>query len=328
MKHSKIFCIALSILLPTFLIGCSTKTQQTVTTFSPSSTNGSTEVSVSNDASSSNNASKSADSTGDNNNKSNADPGTASENTPALKETVLNPTILSNVSGLSTKKIEWSWAYSPKSSAALLSKYHGYAFGDTSQKNIYLTFDEGYEYGYTSSILDTLKANNVQATFFVTASYVNGSFNGIKDIDLVNRMSKEGHIIGNHSVHHLSMPSITDENTFDSELTGVEKAVAKIPGAKISKFFRPPMGDFSELSLYYTQKLSYKTIFFSLAYKDYDVKNQPEPESAKKFLLASTKPGMICLLHAESKTNAAILDSLIKEWKSEGYTFKTLNELP
>ena len=238
------------------------------------------------------------------------------------------PIEVSNALGLQTKKIEWSWKYSPKDYATLLSKYHGYAFGDTSSKVIYLTFDEGYEYGYTPSILDTLKANNVKGAFFVTKDFVTGSFNGLKDIDLVKRMSNEGHLICNHSVHHQSMPSFTIESTFNMELTGVESLVDNIPGLKISKFFRPPMGNFSELSLYYTQKLGYKSIFFALAYSDWDTKNQPDPVTAKQNLLKETKPGMICLLHAESKTNASILDSLIKEWKSEGYEFKTLNELP
>ena len=239
----------------------------------------------------------------------------------------LSPIILNDISSLQRKTINWSWLYSPRDNSALLSKYHGYAFGQTSKKIIYLTFDEGYENGYTASILDTLKANNVKAAFFVTQPYVTGSFNGIQDIDLVKRMMNEGHIIGNHSVHHKSMPSITDEANFNSEIIDDESTVNNISGLKMSKFFRPPMGDFSELSLYYTQKLGYKSIFFSLAYHDYDPKNQPNPETAKIFLLKDTKPGMICLLHAVSKTNAEILDSLIKEWKSQGYEFRTLNDL-
>jgi len=244
------------------------------------------------------------------------------------KSKIFSPIILDNTSSIQRKTINWSWAYSPRDNSTLLSKYHGYAFGETSKKIIYLTFDEGYENGYTASILDTLKANNVKAAFFVTQAYVTGSFNGIKDIDLVKRMMSEGHIIGNHSVHHKSMPSITNETIFDSEIIENETTVNNIRGLKMSKFFRPPMGDFSELSLYYTQKLGYKSIFFSLAYKDYDPKNQLDPETAKENLLKQTKPGMICLLHAVSKTNAEILDSLIKEWKSEGYGFKTLNDLP
>lgn len=238
------------------------------------------------------------------------------------------PVTVANPESLQTKTIGWSWKYSPRDNAALLSKYKGYAFGDTSKKIIYLTFDEGYENGYTASILDTLKANNVNAAFFVTAPFVTGSYNGVKDTELLKRMINEGHLICNHSVQHKSMPSFTDESAFDKELSGVEAAVNSTPGLKISKFFRPPMGEFSELSLYYTQKLGYKSIFFAFAYNDYDVDNQPDPATAKSNILKETQPGMICLLHAVSKTNASILDSLIKDWKSQGYEFKTLNDLP
>lgn len=238
------------------------------------------------------------------------------------------PVVVANPLTLSTKAIAWSWMYSPRDNAALLSKYKGYGFGDTSKKYIYLTFDEGYENGYTSSILDTLKANNVHATFFVTKPYVIGSFKGVEDSELIKRMSKEGHIIGNHSVHHLSMPKFINEAAYDAELTGVEQAVDSIPGCKMSKYFRPPEGTFSELSLYYAQKLGYKSIFFALAHEDYDPDKQPNPEQAKQLLLKNTRDGMICLLHALSKTNANILDSLIKEWKSRGYEFKTLDDLP
>lgn len=250
--------------------------------------------------------------------------------TPRSTDTpeIFKPIASSDISSLSTKAMGWSWLYSSRDSADILAKYKGYGFGDTSKKIIYLTFDEGYENGYTPSILDTLKANNVKATFFVTKPYVTGSYNGVPDSELLKRMSREGHIIGNHSVQHKSMPIFTNEAAFNAELTGVEEVVNSIPGCKMSKYFRPPEGTFSELSLYYTQKLGYKSIFFSLAYKDYNVDNQPAPEEAKATLLKNTRNGTICLLHAVSKTNAEILDSLIKEWKSQGYEFKTLDELP
>lgn len=244
------------------------------------------------------------------------------------KEKSITPQIITDTSTLSTKAIPWSWLYSSRDSADLLAKYKGYSFGDTSKKIIYLTFDEGYENGYTSSILNTLKANGVHAAFFVTKPYVTSSFKGVPDTELVKRMINEGHIIGNHSVQHKSMPTFTNETTFNSELIGVEEAVNSIPGCRMSKYFRPPEGTFSELSLYYTQKLGYKSIFFSFAYQDYDVDNQPNPETAKATILKNTRNGMICLLHAVSKTNATILDGLIKEWKNRGYEFKTLDDLP
>lgn len=250
------------------------------------------------------------------------------EAVPKLEEKSFTPKVQVDESSINNKSIPWSWLYSPRDSAELLSKYQGYAFGDTSKKIIYLTFDEGYENGYTSSILDTLRANNVRAAFFVTKPYVIGSFNGVSDSDLLKRMSKEGHIIANHSVQHKPMPTFKSEDAFNAELTGVEEAVNNIPGCKMSNYFRPPEGTFSELSLYYTQKLGYKSIFFAFAYQDYDVDKQPSPEAAKENILKNTRNGMICLLHAVSKTNASILDSLIKEWKNRGYEFKTLDEIP
>ena len=234
-----------------------------------------------------------------------------------------------DVSTLNKERRGWSWLYSPTEAKNVLDKYQGYANGDTSKKYLYLTFDEGYENGYTESILDTLKANDVKAAFFITGAYVEGSYKGKKNVELLKRIASEGHIIGNHSVNHKSMPSLHDEEEFKKEILGVEEALKKaLPEVKMSKYFRPPMGDFSELSLYYTQKLGYKSIFFSFAYLDYDVNNQPDPEKTKQMVLEKTKPGSIVLLHPQSKTNAEILDSLIKEWKARGYEFKTLDELP
>ena len=251
---------------------------------------------------------------------------TLDNNSDNKKETV--PATSINVSSLNSERRGWSWLYSPTEAKDLLDKYQGYSDGDKSKKYIYLTFDEGYETGYTTSILDTLKANDVKAAFFVTEPYVKGSYQGSKNVELLRRMVNEGHIIGNHSVNHKSMPSIKDEEEFAKEIVGVEEAIKAVPGLKMSKYFRPPMGDFSELSLYYTQKLGYKSMFFSFAYMDYDVDNQPDPEKTKQMVLEKTKPGSIVLLHPQSKTNAEILDSLIKEWKARGYEFKTLDDLP
>jgi len=245
-----------------------------------------------------------------------------------IKSKEHSPILTVDPLSISSTRKGWSWLYSPKSEAALLSKYQGFAFGDISKKDIYLTFDEGYENGYTPSILDTLKANGVKAAFFVTTPFATDSFNGLKNSELIKRMIGEGHIVSNHSVSHKSMSSFLKENDFDYELNENQRIVNQIPGVKMSKFFRPPMGDFSELSLYYTQRLGYKSIFFALAYLDYDINNQPNPEVAKANLLKNSRPGMICLLHAVSKTNAEILDSLIKAWKAEGYEFKSLDELP
>lgn len=248
-----------------------------------------------------------------------------------LKNNSINKTYLSTKfdNNLSTK--ENNWYFVPESNEKTprvdinvewLKKYNSYYVGDTNNKYIYLTFDEGYENGYTGEILDILKANNVKAAFFVTVPYINSNK------ELVKRMADEGNLVCNHSNTHPSMATITDEEKFKLELTSTEEAYKEATGYNMSKFFRPPMGKYSELSLYYTNKLGYKTIFWSLAYKDWLKENQPNPENAKKLILKRTHPGGIYLLHAVSKTNTEILDSIIKEWKSRGYEFKTLNELP
>lgn len=238
------------------------------------------------------------------------------------------------VEGLSLNTKERNWFFKPTKDGSpsgeppevveLLKKYSGYYLGDTTKKNIYLTFDEGYENGYSSKILDSLKINNVKAAFFVTTDYIK------RNPDLIKRMVAEGHLVCNHSTTHPSMAqaAMKDKNKFDKEFLTCEKAFEEITGAKMPKFFRPPMGKYSELSLFYTQSLGYKSIFWSFAYKDWLPENQPSIEAAKKIIMERTHNGGIFLLHAVSKTNAVIMDSILKEWKSKGFEFKTLNELP
>lgn len=233
-------------------------------------------------------------------------------------------------SGLSTK--EYNWYFQPrkdntppdgaKETRELISKYQCYHLGDTSKKVLYLTFDEGYEAGYTAPILDVLKKHNVKAAFFVVKPYITSN------PELIKRMVEEGHLVCNHSARHPSMASITDETNFNKELSDVEEAFESITGKKISKYFRPPMGKYSELSVHYTQKCGYKTIFWSFAYMDWIPNKQPSHEAAKKRILQRTHNGGIMLLHAVSKTNAEILDDIITEWKTQGYELKTLDELP
>jgi peptidoglycan-N-acetylmuramic acid deacetylase len=237
-----------------------------------------------------------------------------------------------DVSKLNT--VEKNWFYQPKTDGtpsgepadilALLKKYSGYYLGDTSKKVIYLTFDEGYENGYTPRILDTLKANNVKAAFFVTTDYIK------RNKDLIKRMEAEGHLVCNHSNTHPSMAqsALKGQDKFNEEFTLTEKAYEEVTGKKMPKFFRPPMGKYSELSMKYTQDLGYKTIFWSFAYKDWIPEEQPTHEAAKKVIMERTHNGAIVLLHAVSKTNTEIMDFIIKDWKSKGFEFKTLNDLP
>lgn len=234
-----------------------------------------------------------------------------------------------NINGLSTKEYNWYFKHikngtppgPPPETSSLIRKHDAYFLGDTSKKVIYLTFDEGYENGYTIPILDTLKKHNVKAAFFVVKPYIK------TNPDIIKRMVEEGHLVCNHSARHPSMAAIKDQDKFNKELFDVEEAFEEATGKKMPKYFRPPMGKYSELSLYYTRELGYKTIFWSFAYNDWEVNKQPSPEAARKKILDRTHNGAIVLLHAVSKTNAEVLDSVITEWKNQGYEIRSLDSL-
>ena len=203
-----------------------------------------------------------------------------------------------------------------------LSNYNSIYNGpiNKSNKTLYLTFDEGYENGYTSKILDILKEKKVNAVFFVTSHYLE------KNPDLINRMVNEGHIVGNHSKTHSSMPTLTsDMNKFKEEFSDVESKYKEITGLNMKKFFRPPMGYYSERSLAMTNDLGYKTVFWSFAYDDWDPEKQPDLNYAKHKILDNLHNGSILLLHAVSKTNTEILGDVIDSARSFGYEFELLN---
>ncbi|WP_029453236.1 delta-lactam-biosynthetic de-N-acetylase [Clostridium algidicarnis] len=231
---------------------------------------------------------------------------------------------------LDTKEL--NWYFNPRSDgltpepskegAHLLKKYDAYYVGDTTEKVIYLTFDEGYENGYTNEILDILKKHNVKAAFFVVKPYIESN------PDIIKRMIEEGHLVCNHTCNHPSMALIKDKDKFNKELLDLEISFENLTGKKMAKYFRPPMGKYSELSLNYTKELNYKTIFWSFAYNDWDIKKQPSKEKALETILKRSHSGAIVLLHAVSKTNADILDEVITKWESEGYTLKSLDDLP
>lgn len=202
-----------------------------------------------------------------------------------------------------------------------LRQYDAAYLGDPSKKVLYLTFDAGYENGSTEKILDILKEQQVPAAFFLVGNYIE------KNADLVRRMEAEGHIVGNHTMHHKDMSKLTDEAAFTRELEDLEKLYQETVGKPMPKYYRPPQGIYSESNLKLAQKLGYKTVFWSLAYVDWNNDSQPTREQAFKKLLPRTHPGAVILLHSTSKTNAEILGELIETWKAEGYRFGTLEEL-
>jgi peptidoglycan-N-acetylmuramic acid deacetylase len=193
--------------------------------------------------------------------------------------------------------------------------------GDTSKKVLYLTFDAGYENGCTEKILDALKKHNVKAAFFLVGNYLE------QNADLVRRMVEEGHIVGNHTMHHPDMSKISDPAAFEKELSGLEDLYQQITGKEMPKYYRPPQGIYSEDNLRMAKEMGYKTVFWSLAYVDWNNDAQPTAEQAYSKLLPRTHNGAVVLLHSTSKTNAQILDDLLTKWEAMGYTFGTLDEI-
>ena len=202
-----------------------------------------------------------------------------------------------------------------------LRQYQAAYIGDVGEKVLYLTFDAGYENGCTAKILDTLKEKQVPAAFFLVGNYIRRS------PDLVRRMVAEGHTVGNHTMHHYDMSRLSDKAAFSKELTDLEALYKETVGQELPKYYRPPQGIYSEENLKMAQELGYKTLFWSLAYVDWNNDAQPTKEAAFAKLLPRTHNGAVVLLHSTSKTNAEILGELIDKWKAMGYRFGTLEEL-
>ncbi|MBC5682907.1 delta-lactam-biosynthetic de-N-acetylase [Ruminococcus hominis] len=202
-----------------------------------------------------------------------------------------------------------------------LARFDAYYAQNTTEKVLYLTFDAGFENGNTPIILDALKKHNAPATFFVVGTYIESN------PDLIKRMEKEGHIVGNHTYHHPDMTKLSSLSAFEKELKDVENAYNNVTGKEMTKFYRPPQGKYNENNLQMAKELGYHTFFWSLAYVDWQENNQPTKEEAFDKLLTRVHPGAIVLLHSTSKTNGEILDELLTKWEEMGYQFKSLDNI-
>jgi peptidoglycan-N-acetylmuramic acid deacetylase len=250
-------------------------------------------------------------------------PATAAPKPPGVQLTV----------GAPSDNTRRGWGFKPNKahktpdvgSAArkMVAKYGAAYVGDTSSKVVYLTFDEGYENGNTPAILDTLKSKDVKAAFFVTGTYCRD------DPAPVRRMVDEGHVVGSHSWSHPSMPTkAASEAAFDREFTKTEAAFEKATGRPIARFFRPPSGDYSALSLWRTARLGYRTVFWSFAHVDYDETKQPPVDVTVRRVLDGSHPGAILLLHAISTSDTKALPAIIDGLRTQGYRFGSPDELP
>lgn len=205
-----------------------------------------------------------------------------------------------------------------KTSKDIIEKYDGIVVGNNEEKTIYITFDLGYEAGYTEKILDVLKKQDVKASFFITGHYLNTAE------ELVKRMIEEGHIVGNHTVNHKCLAKLND-GEIEKEIMDLDRALYNKFNYQMS-FFRPPKGEFSEKVIEKVKSLGYKTVMWSSAYDDWDTEKQNREEYGINKILDNLHNGMVLLLHATSKDNANILDTVITKIKENGYNIKNIDE--
>lgn len=232
---------------------------------------------------------------------------------------------LGKLYGLDSGRIGWGVLLNGKGripdvsekAVIIFKKYNAHFVGDTSQKKVYFVFSASYEGGYTAKILDVLRDNDVKTVFFLVGTY-------IKDNpQMVRRMIDEGHAIGNHSMTHPSLPEVSDER-LKSELIGLDDYVYENFGYPM-KYFMPPSGEYSEKVLAAANQMNYTSIFWSLAYYDYDENNQKGSGFAYNKIISNIHNGAIIFLHTVSRDNANALDSIIKEIKREGYIISPMD---
>lgn len=202
-----------------------------------------------------------------------------------------------------------------------LQKYQAFYAADTDDKILYLTFDCGYENGNTPAILSALKKHQAPAVFFAVGNFIRDN------PDLIRQIIAEGHLIGNHTMTHPDMSTISSRESFQKELHDVENLYTQITGQKMSRFYRPPQGIYNTDNLTMAKEMGYTTFFWSLAYVDWIQEQQPSREEAFDKLLRRVHPGAIVLLHNTSSTNGAILDDLLNKWEDMGYEFHSVKEL-
>ena len=231
-----------------------------------------------------------------------------------------------NTAGLSTKKIAHSYgvakngqpAQTSVDNQALYSKFGGFTLDQSGEKTIYLTFDCGYENGCAEQILDVLKEKQVPAAFFVTKPYVESS------PEIVARMIREGHIVGNHSDKHPDFSTIS-RTRMAQEIQNVENLLRTKFGYS-APYFRFPEGACSDSALELVQSIGYQSVFWSSAYADWDPDNQKGAQYAYDTVMSRLHPGCVQLLHAVSIDNANALGRIIDSAREQGYTFKSLEE--
>lgn len=203
---------------------------------------------------------------------------------------------------------------------SILENTNSYYVGDTNKKEVYLTFDAGYDNGELPKILDILNEKNIKVSFFLTGDFVK------RFPELTIRMTLEGHTICNHTYNHKNITKLSKEE-LQVEITKLEESYFNLTGKQMAKYFRPPEGEFDEISLKNVNSLGYKTVFWSSAYCDWNEKGQKSVEYTIDMYMNNLHNGAILLMHSVSSSNREALSTIIDEVLSLGYEFKTVTSL-
>ncbi len=218
---------------------------------------------------------------------------------------------------LATGEVTYVWDRWPNTLASL-EKYGAIYRRHTEEKVCYLTFDCGYENGWTAPILDTLKAKNAPGIFFVTGDYVDTAEAELR------RMIDEGHLVGNHTENHYNPTTLTAE-VFREEIESVENKMKTKLGYDLPMlYWRPPQGATNDYVLAMSEAMGLRTVLWSYAYYDYDPANQMDYATALQRAKEALHPGCVYLLHAVSQTNAEMLGELIDWIRAQGYEIRPL----
>ncbi|MFI3329870.1 MAG: polysaccharide deacetylase family protein [bacterium] len=177
---------------------------------------------------------------------------------------------------------------------------------------VYLTFDNGYENGYTKDMIDILYNNDVVGVFFITGHYLK------ENSELVKYMLEKNQLVANHSYSHKDFQKLSKEE-IQSDIKKLEDLYKEVTDEEFTMFFRPPEGTFNNDSLKIVDDLGYTNLFWSIAYKDWERDVTRGVDYTINSIIPRLHNGAIILLHTVSKDNCLALDTLIKQIKLNDY---------
>ena len=187
------------------------------------------------------------------------------------------------------------------------------AGGEEQKPKIALTFDDGPNIKYTPMLLDGLKERGIKATFFLIGSNIDGNETVVKE------MYENGHIVGNHTFHHVQLTKVSEEEARE-EVVKTNNAIYEITG-EYPVYIRPPFGEWREgLDLVVTMI----PVLWDVDSRDWESQNTA---SICSEVLPNVKDGSIILMHDGYRATVEALRRILKELKEEGYTFVTVREL-